>query len=451
MKGFQAMSEGVKLKRSMGIWSGLSLVIGTVIGSGVFFKQASVLEQAGSTTAGLAAWIVGGIITLAAGLTISEVAARLPKTGGLYSYIESLYGSAAGFLTGWMQVIVYAPAVIASIGGYAAFLTANFLGLPSEATRWITISYILLVVLINVLENRITAAFQMITTSIKMIPIVLLIGYGLFFGNVDALGQTVQQLSSTTQGGFGMAILATLFAYDGWILLSNLAGELKNPRRDMPRSIVYGVTIIVLAYVGVTYAVYRALPAEEIIRLQNNSTFVMATQAFGDFGGRALSITIIISMWGTLNGKMIAFPRMAYAMSKDGLFPKYLSRLNAKTQEPIAAILTVAGMAMSIAFFTTSADRLSDIAIFTIWIFYTAAFFGIFILRHRSKKNPDTQEAPLFKAPLYPLTPLVAISGAFFVLFSTLQYDLQNVLLSMCLVGLGLPVYYYYRKKNNLK
>ncbi|MCW0953700.1 amino acid permease [Weissella ceti] len=445
------MSEGVKLKRSMGLWSGLSLVIGTVIGSGVFFKQASVLEQAGSTTAGLAAWIVGGIITLAAGLTISEVAARLPKTGGLYSYIESLYGSAAGFLTGWMQVIVYAPAVIASIGGYAAFLTANFLGLPTEAARWITISYIMLVVLINVLENRVTAAFQVITTSIKMIPIVLLIGYGLFFGQVDALGQTVTQLTSTAKGGFGMAVLATLFAYDGWILLSNLAGELKNPRRDMPRSIVYGVSIIVLAYVGVTYAVYRALPAEQIIALQNNSTFVMATQAFGEFGGRALSITIIISMWGTLNGKMIAFPRMAYAMSKDGLFPKYLSRLNAKTQEPIAAILSVAAIAMSIALFTNSADRLSDIAIFTIWIFYTAAFFGIFILRRQSKKNPDTQEAPLFKTPLYPITPLVAIGGAMFVLISTLQSDFQSVMISMVMVGLGLPVYHYYRKKNNVQ
>ncbi|GEA95110.1 serine/threonine exchanger SteT [Weissella viridescens] len=441
------MEKQVELKRSMGLLSGLSLVIGTVIGSGVFFKQAGVLQQAGSTTMGLVAWIAGGVITLAAGLTIAEVANRLPKTGGLFSYIEDLYGPTAGFLTGWMQVVVYAPAVIASIGGYAAYLTANFLGWDISTARWITVVYVLFVMALNMLENRITSAFQVITTSIKMLPIIVLVVYGLFFGKVDALGQTVAQVSSSAHGGLGMAILATLFAYDGWILLGNIAGELKNPHRDMPRAIILGITTIVLAYVGVTYATYRTLPATEIVHLQNNTTFAMATKAFGDFGGRALSVTIIISMWGTLNGKMISFPRMAYAMAKDGLFPKYLSRLNKHTQEPINAIATVAAMTIAIAVFTDSADRLSDIAIFTIWIFYTAAFFGIFILRRRDRgRNAET----LFKTPLYPITPLVAIGGAFFVLGSTFVTDFSGVLISLVLVGLGLPVYYYYRHKNHI-
>ncbi|MBM7617632.1 APA family basic amino acid/polyamine antiporter [Weissella uvarum] len=442
------MESQVELKRSMGLMSGLSLVIGTVIGSGVFFKQAGVLQQAGNTTMGLLAWVAGGIITLAAGLTIAEVSNRLPKTGGLYSYIEDLYGPTAGFLTGWMQVIVYAPAVIASIGGYAAYLTANFLGWDISTARWITVVYILGVMLLNMLENRVTSAFQVITTSIKMLPIIVLVVYGLFFGKVDALGQTVSQVSSSAHGGFGAAILATLFAYDGWILLGNIAGELKNPRRDMPRAIILGITTIVLAYVGVTYATYRTLPANEIIHLGNNTTFAMATQAFGDLGGRLLSITIIISMWGTLNGKIISFPRMAYAMAKDGLFPKFLSHLNPKSQEPIRATATVAAMAIAIAVFTNSADRLSDIAIFTIWIFYTAAFFGIFILR---KQNADQPETTSFKTPLYPITPLVAIAGSLFVLGSTIISDFSGVLLSLVMVGLGLPVYYYYRHKNHVQ
>ncbi|MBS0949618.1 amino acid permease [Weissella minor] len=443
------MEKQVELKRSMGLMSGLSMVVGTVIGSGVFFKQAGVLQQAGSTTMGLVAWIAGGIITLAAGLTIAEVANRLPKTGGLYSYIEELFGPTAGFLTGWMQVVVYAPAVIASIGGYAAYLTANFLGWDTSTARWITVTYIVFIMVLNMLENRVTAAFQVITTSIKMIPIVVLVVYGLFFGEVNALGQTVAQVSETSRGGIGMAILATLFAYDGWILLGNIAGELKNPRRDMPRAIILGISTIVLAYVGVTYATYRTLPGNEIVQLQNNTTFAMATKAFGEFGGRALSIAIIISMWGTLNGKMISFPRMAYAMAKDGLFPKYLSHLNPKTQEPINAIATVAAMTTVIAVFTDSADRLSDIAIFTIWIFYTAAFFGIFILRRKDRQTPnDNQE--LFKTPLYPITPMVAIGGAIFVLGSTFVIDFMGVIISIILVGLGWPVYYYYRRKNHV-
>lgn len=154
------MENKIELKRSMGIWSGLAMVIGTVIGSGIFFKQAGVLQTAGSSTAGLLAWIVGGVITLAAGLTIAEVGARLPKTGGLYSYIEELYGPAAGFLAGWMQVVVYAPAVIASIAGYAAFLTANFLSLSQSSATWISVIFVVFVAGINMLENRVPAAFK---------------------------------------------------------------------------------------------------------------------------------------------------------------------------------------------------------------------------------------------------------------------------------------------------
>ena len=442
------MAQDVELKRSMGIWSGLSLVVGTVIGSGIFFKQAGVLQTAGSSTLGLLAWLAGGIITLAAGLTIAEIGARLPKTGGLYSYIESLYGPVAGFLTGWMQVVIYAPAVIASIAGYAAFLTANFLGVPTSYATWIAVLYVAFIAGVNLFENRVAAGFQVLTTSIKLIPIAILIIYGLFFGKVDALGQTVTH-TVTHGGGFGMAILATLFAYDGWILLANIAGELKNPRRDLPRSLVGGVSIIVIAYVGVSFGVYHALPSDRIVALQNNATFTVMRAAFGDLGGRALSIAIIISMLGTLNGKMMSFPRMAYAMSKDGLFPKYLSKLTRKTQEPTNAILTVAAMTIALAIvYTDGVDRLSDIAIFTIWIFYTAAFFGVFILRHKNKQAAvQLDEKTLFKTPLFPITPLVAIFGALFVIASTILNDFTGAVVSLLLVAVGLPVFYYYNHK----
>lgn len=440
------MAQDVELKRSMGIWSGLSLVVGTVIGSGIFFKQAGVLQTAGSSTLGLLAWLAGGIITLAAGLTIAEIGARLPKTGGLYSYIESLYGPVAGFLTGWMQVVIYAPAVIASIAGYAAFLTANFLGVSAKYATWISVLYVAFIAAVNLFENRVAAGFQVLTTSIKLIPIAILIIYGLFFGKVDALGQTVTH-TVTHGGGFGMAILATLFAYDGWILLANIAGELKNPRRDLPRSLVGGVSIIVVAYVGVSFGVYHALPSDKIVALQNNATFAVMRSAFGDLGGRALSIAIIISMLGTLNGKMMSFPRMAYAMSLDGLFPKYLSKLTRKTQEPTNAILTVAGMTIALAIvYTNGVDRLSDIAIFTIWIFYTAAFIGVFILR-RKKTDATLDEKTLFKTPLFPVTPLVAIFGALFVIFSTIINDFTGAVISLLLVAVGLPVFYYYNHR----
>lgn len=441
------MHEGQEsgYKPNLGLASGLSLVIGTVIGSGIFFKQASVLETAGSPVAGLMAWIVGGIITLAAGLTIAEVGARVPKAGGFYSYLDDIYGHLTGFLTGWSQVVVYAPAVIASIGGYAAHLTANFLNLDLGLVRWIGVIYILFVMGINLLDHRVAAGFAVLTTTIKLVPIVILVLYGLFFGQADAIGTTAHQVTQTTSGSFGMAILATLFAYDGWVLVANIRAEMKNPRRDLPLSIVLGVLTIILAYVGVTYGVYRALPVHTIVSLGDNAVFAVIQAAFGAIGGRLLAIIIIISMLGTLNGKMVAFPRMAHAMANDGYFPKYLGRLTTRTHVPAAATITIGLAAIFITTCTNSADRLSDMAIFTVWIFYVLAFIGVFILRRRQKNGGYVVD---FKTPLYPLTPLVGIVGGSFVIISTLQNDFSGAVTSLIMVLAGVPVYLYYKNKN---
>ncbi|MGL5688911.1 MAG: amino acid permease, partial [Weissella cibaria] len=137
------------LKRTMGVWTGISIVIGTVIGSGIFFKQGQVLETAGSTTLGLLAWVAGGVITLAAGLTISEIGAHIPQTGGIYIYMDKLYGKFWGFLTGWTQVVVYAPAIVASIAAYFAYLFANFFGLPDSAVIWVGLGTLVLITLMN--------------------------------------------------------------------------------------------------------------------------------------------------------------------------------------------------------------------------------------------------------------------------------------------------------------
>ncbi|TGE75883.1 APC family permease [Weissella confusa] len=433
------------LKRSMGVWTGISIVIGTVIGSGIFFKQGQVLETAGSTTGALWAWIAGGVVTLAAGLTISEIGAHIPQTGGIYTYMEKLYGKFWGFLTGWTQVVVYAPAIVASISAYFAYLFANFFGLPESSVVWIGLAALVLVTAMNSSDNRIASMFQVATTSIKLIPIAVLMVFGLFFGKADALGQTVSQLSSTATGNFGMAVLATLFAYDGWATLTNLGGELKDPRRNIPRSIIWGVLIVMIAYVGVSYGVYRAMPADQIVKLGNNVTFEVAKSAFGELGGRLLSVGILVSMAGTLNGKMLAFPRMVYAMSHDGVLPKFLGTLN-KAQAPVGALWTTAVLAGAL-MFTSKADWLSDMAVFVIWLFYTATFFGIFILRARNKKAGLEKYPEVFSVPLFPFIPLVAILGALFILVNTLISSFTMVLISFIFVGIGVPVYLYYKNK----
>ena len=243
----QETKQAPTLNRSLGFWSALSLVVGTVIGSGIFFKQSSVLDSAGSPSAALLAWLLGGLITLTAGLTIAEVGAQMPHTGGLYVYMEQIYGKLWGFLSGWMQIAVYGPAIIASIGAYLGILLVGFFNLQTSWQAPLSIGVIVLIGILNMFENRWGAAFQIATTLGKLLPIAAIIIFGLFYGNQNALGQSLHTITQST-GSFGVAVLATLFAYDGWILVANLGGEIKNPQKLLPQAIILGISMVLIAY-----------------------------------------------------------------------------------------------------------------------------------------------------------------------------------------------------------
>ena len=251
----------VQLQRSLGLYSALSLVIGTIIGSGIFFKQSSILANAHTTTMAIAAWVIGGIITLTSGLTIAEIGSLFPHTGGLYVYIEKIYGKFWGFLAGWVQIIVYGPALIASLGAYLAILIGAFFHFPRTWTPAIAIISILLISLFNLLSNRFGAALQIFTTLCKMVPIFLIIICGILFGDEHALGQVVSN-GQASIGNFGVAVLATLFAYDGWILIANLGGEIKNPQKILPLAIILGTSFVLIVYVLLTVGIFKAMPAK---------------------------------------------------------------------------------------------------------------------------------------------------------------------------------------------
>lgn len=436
------MKDTNQLKRSLGFWSAISIVIGTIIGSGIFFKQASVLDSAGSSTLAIAAWIFGGIITLAGGLTIAEIGAQMPYTGGLYIYIENIYGRILGFLAGWMQVIVYGPAIIAAVAGFISILLANFFNLGNEWRIPLAIFSIITVGLINFLDNKVGAAFSVATTIAKMVPIAAIIIFGIFWGDNNAFGQTISDFNQKN-GGFGVAVLSTLFAYDGWILIANLGGEMKNPQKILPKAIIFGISFVLLIYTLITVGILRFIPADMIQRLGENTTAYLAVKAFGNIGGKLLTIGIVISMLGTLNGKIITFPRIVYAMAKRGDLPfsRQLVYLTPKGKSPIIAILAILVLAIIMMLFFDP-DRLSDLCVFTIYCFYILAFFGIFILRkHNTASRP-------FSTPLYPFIPFVAISGGLFVTVSQVVNDPWGVLLFLGLVMIGLPIFYLVKKLN---
>ncbi len=434
--------ENNELRRSLGFGSAISIVIGTIIGSGIFFKQASILDSAGSSTMAIAAWIFGGVITLTAGLTIAEIGAQMPYTGGLYVYVENLYGRICGFLAGWMQVIVYGPAIIASVAGFMSIMITNLFGIDAKWRIPVALITIIAIGLMNFLENNVAAAFSVITTIGKMIPIAAIIIFGLFWGHQDALGQTVSEVNRST-GGFGVAVLATLFGYDGWILIANLGGEMKNPQKLLPKAIILGISSVLVIYTLITIGIFRFIPANMIHSLGENTTSYLATKAFGEIGGKLLSIGIIISMMGTLNGKIITFPRIVYAMARRGDLPfsRLLSYVTPKGKSPIIATVFVIILATIMMLFFDP-DHLSDLCVFTIYCFYLMTFFGIFILRKKNNKRP-------FSTPLYPLVPIVAIAGGLFVLISELFNDPAGVLLFVSIVVIGLPVLYVVKRMDS--
>lgn len=433
--------EQIGLNRSLGLISSLSLVIGTVIGSGIFFKQAAVLDYAHSTNLALVAWLVGGLITMASGLTIAEIGSQMPHTGGLYVYLEKIYGKFWGFLAGWMQIIVYGPTLIAALGSYLATLLVAFFDLPKTSTPLLAVIVIALIAAFNLLSNRYGAAFQVITTVGKLLPIAAIIIFGLLFGKANAFNQVATTSGSVSFNGFGMAILATLFAYDGWVLIANMGGEIKNPQKLLPKAIVFGIGLVLIIYMLVTAGIFRVVPAGLIHRLGDQAAAHFATIAFGQVGGKLLNIGIIISIAGCINGKVMTFPRIMYAMAKNDELPfsKQLAYLNKRMRTPMVATLTVCSIAALMAV-TVDADRLSELCIFTIYLFYVLAFFGLFKLRRLKTASP-------FRVPLYPFTPIVAILGGVFVLVSELNSDLTGVLASIFFVALGIPVYLIKCKK----
>lgn len=440
------MDEAHNLKRSLGFGSAISIVFGTIVGSGIFFRQGSVLDSAGTTGIAILAWVLGGIITLTGGLTIAEIGSQMPYTGGLYVYIENIYGRIPGFMAGWMQAVVYGPAIIGALVGFMSIMMANFFGLDSSWRLPLAAISIILIAALNLLENRVGAAFSVITTIAKLIPIAVIIVCGIFWGHQDAFNQSLHEVG-IHNGGFGVAVLATLFAYDGWILIANLGGEIKNAQKILPHAIVLGISAVLVVYTLITIATFRFLPAAKIHQLGDNTTSYLVTYFFGPVGGKLLSAGIIISMFGTLNGKILTFPRIVYAMAKRGDLPfsRFLSYVTPKGKSPVVATSFIAIMALLMTYFFDP-DHLSDLCVFTVYCFYLMAFCGIFILRRRNH-----QPRP-FSTPLYPWIPLVAILGGLFVLISEVVNDPAGVILFLGIVIVGLPIFYVVKrleKSNN--
>jgi len=456
------------LVRGLTLADTTALVVGTVIGTGVFIKSAIMAQDAGSPLLVLAAWVAAGLLSLAGALTYAELGAMLPHAGGEYVYLRRSYGELAAFLFGWMRFVVAGSGSIAILGvGFATFLSAivpmgavwaettyGFLGRTMHwqfgVTQVVAIAAILFFAVVNCLTVVVGGRVQTVLTLLKVGGIGMVV-LGIAFLSTTGDWAHLARPSSGPTGGvaaFGLAMLAALWAYDGWNNMPMAAGEVKDPGRNLPRALVGGMVAVMAIYCAANLSYFYALPWGDV--LTSNSTthrdaLPVATKAaqtaFGESGGKLMSIAFVLSALGALNGSTLAGARVPFAMARDGVFPARAGVLSSRTNVPVAAVLMQATWACVLAVSGTF-DQLTDYVIFASWIFYGLVTSAVFVLRFRAPDLPRP-----YKTLGYPVVPLVFVLVACWLVVNTLINRPVESVAGLVLIALGLPVYWYFRFK----
>ena len=436
--------ENKQLQKNLGIAAALSTVVGMVIGGGVFFKPQAVYTLTGGAPGlGILAWIIAGIMTITAGLTAAEVSAAIPKTGGMMVYIEEIYGKKLGFLTGWMQTVLFFPATAAAIAVMFGQQAAILLNNPSLVMP-MSIGVILLVGILNTFGSKTSGTIQTVSTVCKLIPLVLIIVFGFIKGSGDnpVMSPLVAE-GISPMGIIGQLLVAILFAYDGWINVGAIAGEMKNPGKDLPKAIIGGLSIVMAINVVINLAYLWVLPASELAQYASPASIV-AEKIFGPVGGKLINVGILVSVFGCLNGYLLTGPRIPYTLANQKVLPAMFGKLN-KHGVPANATLFMAVLSVIYAL-SGQFNLLSDLSMFAIWAFYTLTFIGVIKLR---KTQPDLKRP--YKVPFYPVIPIISICSGLFVVID--QLFLAGMKSSMISLGgvivtlIGLPVYAVMTKK----
>ena len=425
------------LKKQLGFKEALSITIGVVIGEGIFFKASSVFNNAGSPTLGISAWIIAGIITICCGLSIAEVSSSIPRDGGLYGYLKELYNETIAYLYGWVQNIIYYPALIASASIIFSRQVTYFIDLSKTEQKMLSISLILFFSAIHILSTKTAGKLQIIFTAGKLIPIFLIIIIGIFYNKKDGLTLSNYSVPSNSLG-FGSALLSCLWAYDGWISVGNITGEMKNPEKDLPKAIILGLSLIMIVYVSISFVFLKVLGFNNAIA-SNRIASDVSLIIFGKVGATLITIGILVSVIGAFNGNLISGSRISYTMANDKLLPfsKSLSKVS-KFNTPIYSIILTSSIGI-IYVLTGTYESITNICLFSALFFFLLGVTGVFILRKRGITSS-------YKTPLYPIVPIIGILGGSYVIIDTLFSDFKNASIGILITLLGYPVYVFLKK-----
>lgn len=444
-----------KLLRGLTLIDAIAIVIGTIIGTGVFLKTSTMAHAVGHPGYVLLAWVIGGLLSLTGALAYAELGSLMPEAGGEYVYLKEGYGDVWAFLYGWMRFWIGSPG---SIAAYAVGAMTFMSGVCSlEAVGGRTAAAVIVVIFFSVL-NCFHVAFggkiQAFMTALKVL-LILGLSFGMFFLSKGASFSHFQETPTEYTGfmgwsAFGSAILAALWAFDGWCNLPMVAGEIQNPKRNVPLSLIIGMFSILGIYALINVAYFYALPLNEILT-SNSSLYPdappVATKAaltfMGDNAVTILSAGFVFSALGAMNGSILAAARIPYAMAKDGLFFKQLSNVNETTHVPVVSILVQACVAITLTLSGTF-DQLTDYVVFASWIFYAMVTSVVFVLR---KKRPDLKRE--YKTLGYPVLPAIFIILGILLLINTIITSPKATLIGLAFILSGVPCYFFFKKKHN--
>jgi len=453
-------SERVGLTQGLGPYAATAVVAGTIIGTGIFLVPSLMLAHVGSPVRVVEVWIVAGVLSLFGALGYAELGAALPQAGGEYVYLREAYGPGMGFLYGWTQFVVAKAASIATIAtGFLLYATYFFPGLarviwelPGASREHASVFrltglqlgaavLILLLSGLNVLGVRRSGAVQTGFTAAKLGVLAILIGFGLTsgHGSFDHFRSAVPVSAGTTAtSGFLLATVSALWAYDGWNNLSMVAGEVKDPRRNMPLALIAGFLLVLAVYLLANLAYFYVLaPAEAV---GTNTIAVDAARRFlGSSGGTFVAVGVLVSTFASLNGSILSGSRIPYAQAQDQLLPGALARVHPRYRTPHVAILAQAVLAGAFAL-TGAYEALYTKAIYSEWIFYLLVTAGLLILR---RKRPDLPRP--YRVWGYPVIPLAFVTLAVLLLADTLRERPADALWSLGLVASGVPAYFVWR------
>src|SRR5215471_8198407 len=487
--------------RAIGLFDGTMIVVGSMIGSGIFIVAAEISQQTGSPGGLLLTWIITGLLTISAALSYGELAALFPHAGGQYVYLREAYSPLWGFLYGWTLFLVIQTGTIAAVAvGFAKYLGVLFPAVSPDA--WIVhpislgskyaislsvqqlvgILMILFITFLNTLGVRLGKLIQNIFTSAKTLSLVGLILLGIFVGrNAGAMSENFSHFwairnpqilepganflrsfvpAVTAASGafglfvaFGVAQVGSLFSSDAWNNIGFTAAEVKNPKRDVALSMAFGTIIVITLYFLANLAYLFTLPLSQIQNAPDDRVASAALAAiFGPAGAVIMAVAIIISTFGCNNGLILAGSRVAYAMAKDGLFFRATGKLNSKGVPGTALVYQGVWITVLLLLRTRKADGtygnlysdLLSYVVFSVLIFYVLTIAGIFVLR---KNRPDAERP--YRAFGYPVVPVLYIIAAVAIMFVLLLYQTQTTWPGLAIVLLGVPVYFLWSRRNS--